>query len=85
VQRVREWLGEAERQAARIQEHLGRLGGEECSATLQIHPGRVRAYLDNLLATLAKGGTRPRQLLQADVERILVHPVGEGAKPFARA
>ena len=80
-----EWLHQAEQQAAQIRKELALLGDREHPAAIQIHPAKVRGYLDDLRTTLAAGGTRPRQLLQADVERIVVHPVGrETAKPFAR-
>ncbi len=53
---------------------------------IQVHPVRVRHYLKDLRATLLKGGARVRQLLHADLERIVVHPVrSDAAKPFARA
>ena len=46
----------------------------------------MQRYLEDLRGTLLKGGTRVRQLLHADIERIVVHPVrSETAKPFARA
>jgi len=84
--RVREWLREAEQQAAQIEGRLGQLNEQERPASLQVHPAKVRAYLDDLRGTLTKGGARPRQLLQADIERIVVHPIrAETAKPFARA
>jgi hypothetical protein len=46
----------------------------------------VEGYLRELGETLVKGGQRSRQVLQADVERIVIHPVRpDAAKPFARA
>ena len=52
---------------------------------LQLHPRRVESYLQDLHATLLRGGARTRQLLQQDVERIVIHQVRDAAKPFARA
>jgi hypothetical protein len=46
----------------------------------------IQPYLDDLRATLVRGA-RARQLLEADVERVVVLPAvaSETAKPFARA
>jgi hypothetical protein len=45
----------------------------------------VKQYLEDLRGTLEMGGSRARQLLKGDIERINVHPVLDVAKPFARA
>lgn len=65
---------------------LARLDGKGQQRPIQVHPGRVQPYLEDLRGTLLKGGARVRQLLHADIERIIVHPVrSKTAKPFARA
>ncbi len=84
--KVRAWLAEAEREEARLKADLARLDTEGQRRPIQLHPGRVQGYLEDLRGTLLKGGTNVRQLLHADIERIIVHPVrSETAKPFARA
>ncbi len=83
--RVREWLAEAEREEARLLQELARLDAEGRQRTLQVHPGRVSAYLDDLLGTLRRGGVPARQLLQGDIERIVIPPMREVPKPYPRA
>ena len=84
--KVRDWLAEAERDDARIDAGLALLDAQDCAPTLQVHPAKAEGYLRDLHATLAKGGTRARELLRLDVERIVIHPIrSETAKPFARA
>ena len=52
----------------------------------QIHPGRVEQYLRDLRGTLRRAAGPARQLLHADLDRIVIHPIrSETAKPFARA
>ncbi len=84
--KVRTWLAEAEREEERLKADLARLDAEGQRRPIQVHPGRVQQYLEDLRGTLLKGGGRVRQLLHADIERIVIHPVrSETAKPFARA
>jgi hypothetical protein len=84
--KVLAWLAEAEREEERLKADLARLEAEGHWRPIQVHPGRVTPYLEDLRGTLLKGGARVRQLLHADIERIVVHPVRpEAAKPFARA
>ncbi len=84
--KVRTWLAEAEQEEERLKADLARLDAEGQRRPIQVHPGRVQHYLEDLQGTLLKGGTKVRQLLHADIERIVVHPVrSETAKPFARA
>ena len=84
--KVRAWLKEAEDEEARLTRALEEQAGRDLVPPLHVHPARIQPYLDDLRGTLVQGGTRARQLLQVDVERIVVHPVvSEAAKPFARA
>jgi DNA invertase Pin-like site-specific DNA recombinase len=84
--KVRTWLAAAEADEQRLEQELERLGGQDRQPPIQVHPGRVQRYLHDLRGTLLKAEARARQLLQADVERIVIHPVRlEAAKPFARA
>ena len=85
--KVRAWLTEAEREEERLKATLARFDSQENQRPIQVHPARVRRHLEDLRATLLTcGGARVRQLLHADIERIMVHPVrSETAKPFARA
>ena len=65
---------------------MGRLDERAARLPLQVHPARVEGYLQELGDTLRKGGQGARQLLHADIDRIVIHPVrSETAKPFARA
>ena len=83
--KVRAWLKEAEGEETRLTRALAEKEGHDL-APLQVHPGRIQLYLKDLRGILVQGGARARQLLQADVERIVVHPAApETAKPFARA
>jgi hypothetical protein len=51
-----------------------------------VHPRKVEPYLADLRATLAKGGSRARAVVQEDIERVVIHPIrSETTKPFARA
>jgi hypothetical protein len=46
----------------------------------------VEGYLQELGTTSMKAGQRSRQVLRADLERIVIHPVRpDAAKPFASA
>ena|SRR2546427_10798622 len=69
----------------RLQRELERANADVQRRPLQVHPSRVKQYLEDLRQTLEKGGLRARQLLQGDIERIHVHPVMGVEKPFARA
>jgi hypothetical protein len=82
--KVREWLRAAEEEEAGLKQALKQLSPSR-QPHLQVHPQRIERYLANLHGTLLRGGTRARQLLQEDVERIVVHRVRDAAKPFARA
>src|SRR5262245_35674983 len=74
------------RTRGRSGEATRRLEGEAERRPVQVHPRVVEGYLADLQTTLLKDGARSRQVLQADVERIVIHPVrSEAAKPFARA
>jgi DNA invertase Pin-like site-specific DNA recombinase len=84
--KVRAWLGDAEAEEQRLEQEVERLGAQDRRPPIQIHPGRVERYLRDLRETLLKAEARARQLLQADVERIVIHPVrSDATKPFARA
>jgi hypothetical protein len=84
--KVREWLADLERDEARLESALQALEAEVARPLLRVHPGKVASYLANLRATLAKGGTRARGVVQEDIEKVIVHPArSETAKPFARA
>jgi site-specific DNA recombinase len=83
--KVRTWLAEAEQAEASLRQELAGVEAELQRRPLQVHPGRVKQYLEDLRTTLERGGLRARQLLQSDIERINVHPVLDAAKPFARA
>ncbi len=84
--KVRAWLAGAESEEERLKTALARLDAERQRQPIQVHPGRVRRYLEDLRGTLLKGGARAPQLLQTDIERIVIHPVRpKTAKPFARA
>ena len=84
--KVRGWLTELERDEARLQGTLRTLEAEADRPPLRVHPGKVVAYLADLHTTLLKGGTRVREVVQQDVERIVIHPVRpNAAMPFARA
>lgn len=83
--RVRTWLAQAEQAEERLHLELERAEATIQRRPLQVHPGRVLPYLQDLRRTLEKGGLRARQLLQGDIERINVHPVLDAPKPFARA
>jgi hypothetical protein len=53
-----------------------------CSST----PSRITPYLDDLRSTLARGGAQARQLLHAEIDRIVAHQIrSETTKPLARA
>jgi site-specific DNA recombinase len=83
---VRRWLAEVEQEEERLRTTIERLDGEVQRSPLQVHPRVVEGYLQELGETLVKGSQRSRQVLQADVERIVIHPVRpDAAKPFARA
>ena len=83
--KVRAWLAEAEQEEQRLQRELERANADVQRRPLQVHPSRVKQYLEDLRRTLERGGLRARQLLQGDIERIHVHPVMGVEKPFARA
>jgi hypothetical protein len=84
--KVREWLADLEREETRLEGALQALEAEAARPLLQVHPGKVAAYLANLRATLAKGGMRARAVVHEDVERVVIHSArSETAKPFARA
>jgi hypothetical protein len=71
---------------ARLEGALRALEAEAARPLLRVHPGKVASYLANLRATLAKGGTRARAVVQEDIEKVIVHSVrSETAKPSARA
>jgi hypothetical protein len=73
-----------EQEEDRLRTMIERLDGEAQRSPLQVHPRVVEGYLRELRETLVKGGQRSRQVLQADVERIVIHPVRpSAAKPFA--
>ena len=84
--KVRAWLADTEHEEERLNAALAHLDTAGQQRPIQVHPARVKHYLEDLRGTLLKGGARVRQLLHADIERIVIHPVrAETAKPFARA
>lgn len=83
--KVRTWLAEAEAEEARLEREVANVEAHLQRPLVQIHPGRVAPYLDDLRATLQQGGVRARRLLQGDIERINIHRATDGTKPFARA
>ena len=84
--KVREWLAEAEQDERRLRDQLQKIESEARRPPLQAHPQLVERYLRDLRDTLGRSSQRARQALQADVERIVVHPVRDDkAKPFASA
>jgi site-specific DNA recombinase len=84
--KVREWLADAEREEGQVRRALAGIDERALQRPVQVHPSRIRQYLEDLHGTLAKDPTTSRQVLHADVEKIVVHRVdSDKAKPFARA
>ncbi len=82
---VRQWLRELEQEEEQLSPARAGLDAEAQRRPAQVLPTRVEGYLRDLHGTLRKGGPRARQLLQEDVARIVIHPVRDTPKPFARA
>jgi hypothetical protein len=67
--KVRQWLTGLEREETRLDAALAALEAEADRPPLRVHPRKAEAYLADLRATLVKGGTRARQVVQEDVQR----------------